>query len=87
MSELQILFIKIIWKINKKSPLKTVAYFDNNILVKINKDFYRKYDNSRDFVGNNTTTKKLLNWDIKIKFYDLIKNMIIHDSKLINLKL
>ena len=79
--------IKIIWKINKKNPLKTVAYFDNNILVKINKDFYRKYDNSRDFVGNNTTTKKLLNWDIKIKFYDLIKNMIIHDLKLINLKL
>ena len=73
--------VKLIWKIYK-NPLKTVAIYNENILVKINKKFYRKCDNKRNFIGDNSKSKEILDWDIKISFKELIQKMVKQDMKL-----
>ena len=77
--------IKINWKIDKNNPLNTKAYYKNKIMVKINKNFYREIDNNRDFLGDNTETKKNINWEIEVSFKELIEKMVKNDAKLNNL--
>ena len=71
--------IKILWKGN---GLNEVGYNkkNNNILVKIDKEYFRPVD-VMNLKGNYSKAKKELNWKPKTNFKSLVKEMINEDIK------
>lgn len=64
----------------KGSGLDEVAVVrgTNNVIIKVNKDFYRPIE-INTLVGNPTFAKKTLNWNQKYSFEDLVQEMCSHD--------
>lgn len=60
-----------------KKTLNSI-YSDNQILVKINEKFYRPAEVDL-LLGNPSLAKKELNWEQKISFDELVKEMVIND--------
>lgn len=58
--------------------LKEVGKIDGKIVVKINKKFYRPAE-VYNLIGNSSKAKKILKWEPKIKFKELVKIMVEHD--------
>lgn len=74
--------IEIRWYIDEINPLNNKAYYKNDLILKVNKKFYRENDEKRNFIGDNTIAKKTLNWSNKTSFKQLIKKMIDNDLNL-----
>lgn len=71
--------------INEKFILKKTTnsiYFDNQILVKINPEFYRPAEVNL-LLGNSIKAREDLKWEPKISFDYLIKIMVENDIKII----
>jgi len=62
-----------------KKTLNSI-YYDNKILVKINKNFYRPAEVDL-LLGNPSKAKSELNWNPEISFENLIKEMVFQDIK------
>ena len=77
----EVVNIKLEWIIDDDEPLKTKALYNNHIIVKINKNYYRENDEKRNFIGDNSKIKNTLNWEPKISFKQLIKKMVTEDIK------
>ena len=75
--------IDLNWIITK-DVLDTKAYYNDILLVEINKDYYRKNDETRFFQGNNMNTIKNISWENEVSFEKLVCNMIDNDIKELN---
>jgi GDPmannose 4,6-dehydratase len=75
--------LDIQWEIDKENPLNTKLMCNNQVIMKINEKFYRPLEVDVLY-GDSLETKKILNWEPKTTFKDLVKKMILHDIKLLN---
>lgn len=74
--------LNIEWKIDKENVLNTVLLYENNVIMKINSNFYRPLEVDVLY-GDCTETKKILNWEPKTSFKQLVKKMIENDLQLV----
>lgn len=72
--------IDLNWIITK-DVLDTKAYYNDILLVEINKDYYRKNDETRFFQGNNMNTIKNISWENEVSIEELVCSMIDNDIK------
>lgn len=73
------------WNIDEENPLNTTLSCNNMVIMKINDHFYRPLEVDVLY-GDSTETKKLLNWEPKTTFKELVKKMILHDIDLLTNK-
>ena len=73
-SSLNLIGIKIIWK-GKGINEKGYCFKTKKLLVSVDKRYFRpnEIDN---LIGETKSAKKMLNWETKIKYIDLIKEML-----------
>ena len=69
---------KINYKILNKYSKHT--FKEKQILIRVNKHFYRPYELSY-LKGNASLAKRKLKWKTKINFINLVKEMVEHDCK------
>jgi GDPmannose 4,6-dehydratase len=74
--------LKVEWKIDKENEINTLLMCEGNIIMKINQDYFRPAEIYSSY-GDCIETKKILNWEPKIKFRDLVKKMVEWDIKLL----
>jgi len=60
--------------------LKEVGKFNGKIVVKVNPKFYRPAE-VYHLIGDSSKAKKILKWEPKIRFKELVKIMVEHDLK------
>ncbi len=77
--------IDIKWK-GKGLNEKGINVKTGEVLVEINEKYYRPLEVNY-LCGDATKAKRTLNWTCKIKFIELVKDMILSDLKLNNIKL
>ncbi len=73
-SSFNLIGIKILWK-GKGVNEKGYCSKTNNLLVSVDKRYFRPNE-INNLVGETKTAKKQLNWEVKIKYIDLIKEML-----------
>jgi GDPmannose 4,6-dehydratase len=71
------------WEIDEENHLNTVLKYNNNIIVKINPNFYRPAEVDLLY-GDSTETRIAINWKPKTSFQQLVKKMIENDIFLLN---
>jgi len=74
--------LPIKWEIDEEKPLNTTLTCNNHIIMKINENFYRPIEVDVLY-GDSRETKKILNWEPKTSFKQLVKKMIENDIKII----
>ena len=73
--------LNVEWNIDSENDLNTVLLCENKVIMKINPIFYRPLE--VDIVyGDTTETKKILNWEPKTNFKQLVKKMMENDLQL-----
>jgi GDPmannose 4,6-dehydratase len=70
------------WKNDKDDETNNVLLCNGQIIMKINKELYRLAEVELLF-GDSNETRKVLNWEPKTSFKDLVKKMIDWDIKLL----
>ncbi len=73
-SSFNLIGIRILWK-GKGVNEKGYCSKTNNLLVSVDKRYFRPNE-INNLVGETKTAKKQLNWEVKIKYIDLIKEML-----------
>ena len=73
--------LEIEWKIDKENEVNTILLCENRVILKINPIFYRPQEVDILY-GDSTETKKILNWEPKTSFKQLVKKMIENDLQL-----
>ena len=73
--------LEIKWEIDEKEPLNTKLYCKEKVILQINKDYYRPAEVDL-LIGDSTETMKILEWEPKYSFEDLVKRMVENDIKL-----
>lgn len=71
------------WKIDKENLFNTVLLCENKVIMRINPNFYRPLE-VNILYGDSTETKKILNWEPKTSFKQLVKKMIDNDLQLVS---
>ena len=66
------------------NELDTQLIVDNQVIMKINKKFYRPAEVDL-LLGDSLETRKILNWEPKVSFEELVKKMTYHDLSLLNI--
>lgn len=74
--------LNVEWKIDEENPLNTVLLYNNVPIVKINEKFYRPAEVDLLY-GDSTETRKVIGWEPKIPFKQLVKKMIDWDISLL----
>ena len=77
--------LNIDWQIDEINPINTVLKYHDQVILKINENLYRPAEIDLLY-GDSSETRKLLNWEPKISFSQLVKRMIENDIKLVNNK-
>ena len=77
--------IQLRWEI-KKNVLETKAYYNDLLIIEINPLYYRNFDENNYFHGDNSKTKKKLNWENMTDLEELIGEMIYNDLSILNIK-
>jgi GDPmannose 4,6-dehydratase len=70
------------WEIDEENPLNTVLKCNNTIIIKINSHLYRPAEVDLLY-GDSSETRKILNWEPKTSFTQLVKKMIENDINLL----
>jgi GDPmannose 4,6-dehydratase len=72
------------WNIDENNPLNTTLTKNINgkdvVIIKINKDFFRPAEVDI-LCGDSNETRKILNWEPKSTFIDLVNKMVQNDKK------
>lgn len=63
------------WAIDENEPLNTKLLYKGKVILNIDSDFYRPAEVDLLY-GDSTETKKVLNWEPKICFQELVKKMV-----------
>ena len=72
--------MKIFWS---GKGLKEKCYWNDKVIVEIDKKYFRPTE-VNSLKGNFSKARKLLNWKPKYTIKSLIKEMILHELKIIN---
>jgi GDPmannose 4,6-dehydratase len=75
--------LKVEWKIDSENEIKTELLYNGQVIMKINPELYRLAEVELLF-GDSTETRKVINWEPKVSFKELVKKMIEWDIKLIS---
>ena len=75
--------LNVEWKIDSENEVNTELICNGQIIMKINPELYRLAEVELLF-GDSTETRKVINWEPKVSFKELVKKMIDWDLKLIN---
>ena len=67
--------LKVEWHIDEVNPLNTKLLCDGKVIMFINEKLYRPAEVDL-LLGDSTETRKILNWEPKISFRELVKKMI-----------
>ena len=74
--------LKIEWKIDSENEVNNELWCEGQLIMKINPELYRLAEVELLF-GDSSETRKVINWEPKISFKDLVKKMIEWDINLI----
>lgn len=74
--------LEVEWEIDEENPLNTVLLCDGKVIVKINADLYRPAEVELLY-GDSLETRKVLQWEPKVSFQQLVKKMIDWDIQLL----
>lgn len=70
------------WRIDEENPINTVLLYKDQVIVKINEKYYRPAEVELLF-GDSVETRKVIGWEPKISFQQLVERMILNDIKLL----
>jgi len=70
------------WRIDEEDPLNTVLLYNGIVIVKINEKLYRPAEVDLLY-GDSMETRKVIGWEPKVSFQELVKKMINWDIKLL----
>jgi GDPmannose 4,6-dehydratase len=74
--------LEVEWQIDEENPLNTVLLCHGKVIVKINADLYRPAEVDLLY-GDSSETRKVLQWEPKVSFQQLVKKMIDWDIQLL----
>jgi len=74
--------LEVEWEIDEENPLNTLLLCDGKVIVKINADLYRPAEVDLLY-GDSLETRKVLQWEPKVSFQQLVKKMIDWDIQLL----
>jgi GDPmannose 4,6-dehydratase len=74
--------LNVEWKIDSENEVNTELICNGQIIMKINPELYRLAEVELLF-GDSTETRKVINWEPKVSFKELVKKMIDWDLKLL----
>jgi len=74
--------LNVEWKIDEENPLNTVLLHNDVAIVKINEKLHRPAEVDLLY-GDSTETRKVIGWEPKISFKQLVKKMIDWDIALL----
>jgi len=74
--------LNVEWKIDEENPLHTVLLHKDVVIVKINEKLHRPAEVDLLY-GDSTETRKVIGWEPKVSFKQLVKKMIDWDIALL----
>ena len=74
--------LEVEWRIDEENPINTVLLYKDQVIVKINEKYYRPAEVELLF-GDSVETRKVIGWEPKISFQQLVERMILNDIKLL----
>jgi GDPmannose 4,6-dehydratase len=66
------------WLVDENEPLNTKLFHNGKVILNIDSEFYRPAEVDLLY-GDSTETRKVINWNPKISFSELVKKMILWD--------
>ena len=70
------------WKIDSENDINTLLLHKGQVIMKINSDLYRPAEVELLY-GDSSDTRKVLGWEPKVSFKELVKKMIHWDQQLL----
>jgi GDPmannose 4,6-dehydratase len=66
------------WLVDENEPLNTKLLYNGKVILNIDLEFYRPAEVDLLY-GDSTETRKVINWEPKVSFQELVKKMILWD--------